>query len=299
LEVLADYLYQKFSLQDQGGQPDAPVTAAEAGASDEALEWLKSAPVSGPLELGQALPDVWDLLQPLALRHSVQFERQLENPPLFVVVHPVAFDQILLNLLSLAITRAPGSRIALSVERLAWAALISFQGTRPELGAQPIYEEKSQRLRIARQLVTMSKGTLEITEAAHGYSVKLALPCVDQLSVIAIDDNPDTLSLFQRYTVGTPYHLITTRDPEQILTLAEKSLPHAIVLDVMMPDVDGWKLLGRLRQHPLVYKVPLIVCTILPQQELALSLGASAFLKKPVTRPDFLAALDRQVALRE
>jgi CheY-like chemotaxis protein len=68
-----------------------------------------------------------------------------------------------------------------------------------------------------------------------------------------------------------------------------------IVLDVMMPRIDGWEMLGRLRSNRATSHVPVIVCTIMAQEELALSLGAAGFLKKPVTRQDFLAALDRQV----
>jgi len=72
-------------------------------------------------------------------------------------------------------------------------------------------------------------------------------------------------------------------------------VPQIIVLDVMMPQTDGWRVLSRLRQHPLTSNIPVIVCTILAQEALALSLGANAFLRKPVTRQAFLAALDRQV----
>ena len=61
----------------------------------------------------------------------------------------------------------------------------------------------------------------------------------------------------------------------------------------MMPQLDGWELLGRLRQHPRTSYIPIVVHTILPQEELALSLGASAFIQKPVTRQAFLAALDQ------
>jgi CheY-like chemotaxis protein len=65
---------------------------------------------------------------------------------------------------------------------------------------------------------------------------------------------------------------------------------------VMMPNVDGWELLGRLRQHPSTADIPVLVCTILPQETLALSLGASAFVRKPITRQVFLSALDHQLA---
>jgi CheY-like chemotaxis protein len=299
IEVLADYLYQHHGRQSRTGETADYDLADETTAISQDLEWLQITPVTRPLDLGQALPDVIELVQTLATRHAVRLEVQLEGAWPFVVVHPVAFDQILLNLVSLAITRAASSLITLAIERRGWEALIRVHGDKDPATSQPVYEGRSKRLQIARQLLEMSKGTLEIADEERAFAVRLTLPCIDQLTVMAVDDNPDTLSLFQRYTLGTPYHLVTTRDPEQLLALAEKSPPHAIVLDVMMPDIDGWKLLGRLRQHPRLHRVPLIVCTILPQQELALSLGASALLKKPLTRAEFLAALDQQVALSE
>jgi CheY-like chemotaxis protein len=67
----------------------------------------------------------------------------------------------------------------------------------------------------------------------------------------------------------------------------------------MMPGLDGFEALGRLKQHPNIGHVPVVVCTILDQEALARSLGADAFLKKPITRHDFLIALDAQVAGRE
>jgi CheY-like chemotaxis protein len=69
-------------------------------------------------------------------------------------------------------------------------------------------------------------------------------------------------------------------------------------MDVMLPGIDGWELLGRLREHPHMRAVPIIVCTILPQERMALALGAAAFIRKPASRETLLTALDQQVALR-
>lgn len=54
-------------------------------------------------------------------------------------------------------------------------------------------------------------------------------------------------------------------------------------------------MLQRLQQHPATAGIPIIVCTILAQREMAHLLGAAGFLKKPVAREEFLAALDQQV----
>jgi len=89
---------------------------------------------------------------------------------------------------------------------------------------------------------------------------------------------------------------VGTRHPSQALSMAQELKPQIIVLDVMMPGVDGWRVLAELRQHPQTGRIPIIVCSILPQEDVALSLGASGFARKPISQERFLSALDRQVA---
>ena len=64
-------------------------------------------------------------------------------------------------------------------------------------------------------------------------------------------------------------------------------------------DIDGWEMLGRLREHPQLEGIPILVCTILPQDKLALTLGAAGFVSKPVNRESLLEALNRQLAQQE
>lgn len=150
-------------------------------------------------------------------------------------------------------------------------------------------------LDLARQLAELCGGRLAHAGDEEPFDARLTLPSIEQLPVLVIDDNADTLQLLRRYAAGTRYHLATTQDPAQALSLADKVLPRIIVLDVMMPRVDGWKVLAQLRQHPSTGHTPIVVCTILPQEEMAFALGASGFIRKPVTRQAFLAALDRQI----
>ena len=66
----------------------------------------------------------------------------------------------------------------------------------------------------------------------------------------------------------------------------------------MIPEIDGWKMLGRISENPATRDIPVIICTVLPQEELAHSLGAVAFLKKPFNRHDFLSLLDPLVEMK-
>jgi CheY-like chemotaxis protein len=124
------------------------------------------------------------------------------------------------------------------------------------------------------------------------FPVRLMLPAFKPVVVLVIDDNQDILDLFQRYTHGTRFHLVGTRDPRRAVGLVEKHAPRGIILDVMMPEVDGWQMLGRLRRHPVTGHIPILICSIVSQEELANSLGARGFLRKPVTRKNLLDALE-------
>ena len=69
--------------------------------------------------------------------------------------------------------------------------------------------------------------------------------------------------------------------------------PDLIVLDVMLPDTDGWKLLIQLHEDPITRSIPVIICTVIREEELAYSLGAAHFLAKPVEPRQLVEALDQ------
>ena len=72
-----------------------------------------------------------------------------------------------------------------------------------------------------------------------------------------------------------------------------QQVPQILVIDIMMPGLDGWRLLGQLRHHPVTAPIPIVVSTIVSEKGLALSLGAVDFIQKPVSRRIFLTALDQ------
>jgi len=62
----------------------------------------------------------------------------------------------------------------------------------------------------------------------------------------------------------------------------------AVILDVMMPGLDGWEVLQTLRKTPRTSRIPVVVCSVFNDPQLALSLGATVFLPKPVSQGDIL-----------
>ena len=308
LETLAHQLWEQLDVERQ--RDEKP--------SYEDLAWLKDTPPENPTDLKRELPAVLELTRPLATQHGVHLALAVDDDLPQAAADPVAVRQTLISLLSAAIPRASSCQqvhvsaraldreVAIEVEceeapaarpgrlRVRPDGYVGTPG-KPARSSDRSSDSDAARLDMARQLADLCGGSLTVSDSGEGFSARLVVPALGQLPVLAIDDNAGTLRLLQRYTAGTRYRLVGTPDPEQALALAQELSPHIIVLDVMMPHVDGWEILGRLRQHPLTAHIPIVVCTILAEEELALSLGASAFVRKPVTRQAFLAALDRQI----
>ena len=319
LETLAHQLWEQLDVEGQRHEGTSQRdTTGETGVATrpdaatsttvyEDLAWLKDTPPQNPTDLKRELPAVLELTRPLATQHGVRLELTMDDDLPQAAADPVALRQTLLSLLSATIPRASSChQVHISARSLPREVAIEVgceeaPAARPDRSEPGVLtrvkssDSDAARLEMARQLADLCGGRLTISDSREGFSARLVMPALGQLPVLAIDDNAGTLRLLQRYAAGTRYRLVGTPDPEQALALAQELSPRIIVLDVMMPHVDGWEILGRLRQHPLTSHIPIVVCTILAEEELALSLGASAFVRKPVTRQAFLAALDRQI----
>ena len=114
-----------------------------------------------------------------------------------------------------------------------------------------------------------------------------------RLDVLVVDDKQDLFELFLRYLAGHPYQLRHAAGVDQGLRMAQDAPPDMILLDLMMPERDGWEFLQALRTDPTLAPIPVIVCSVLHEPELAFSLGAQHYLKKPVTADELVQTLER------
>ncbi len=145
-----------------------------------------------------------------------------------------------------------------------------------------------------RLLIRRQGGVLSVEEGPElDWLVDIRLPMGGQTRVLVIDDNPAILQLFERYLTPQHYEIIKANSGSEILSLIKESRPAVILLDVMMPNLDGWQILRSLKEDPDTARTPVIICSVLKEPELALSLGADAYLKKPVERLALLEQVER------
>ncbi len=121
----------------------------------------------------------------------------------------------------------------------------------------------------------------------------LELPAANQATILVVDDHEPAIRIIQRYLSQTNIQAIGLTDPTEIVSLARSLHPQAILLDIMMPGIDGWEILQKLKSDPETHAIPIIICSVWDQPDLAYSLGANGFLKKPISQPDLLAELNR------
>ncbi len=307
LRTLADHLWGNYRLEQATRHSVAPVShdgSPERAAPvavpsrEQEIAWLRQSLPSEPADLIQVVQSALNVVRPLSESLAVAVDCDLSEslPPL--AMQRDSLRQALLIMLTAAIRCAPGGRVRVRAETWRWEERVQIRAVRQGPIASVPSQEHLSTIAVARELVGLSGGTLEVTadeQDPEPFVARLILPTLEQVPVLVVDDHVDTLRLFEHYLARTRYRFIGLRDPQDLWAAVECQIPQAIVLDVMLPRIDGWELLGRLRAHPHTCDVPIIVCTILPQEQLALSLGAAGFLTKPVSRQALLAALDRQL----
>lgn len=305
---LAAYLWEQYRLgsrplyvvnleSDESGLSPEGVSEAEAD-----LDWLKDTHVIEPAGLSVVLAGTVNLLKPLAERYEVQIATKIDPNLPGLAVQPVALRQVLLNILNVAVQFQQQATIhvsaAESADRVEIQVWIEAAGVQEE-PPRSLSDDEQDNLRIARRIVEVYGGKLACTTEQQSFRVVFNLPVFQRCTLLVVDDNLDFIQLVERSLSGTRYRVVGERVPQLVIAAAEQHAPAIILLDVMMPGVDGWEILGRLREHPRTAEIGVIICTILPQEDLARSLGAADFLRKPITQDRLLAALERQMAIRE
>ncbi len=163
-------------------------------------------------------------------------------------------------------------------------------------------------LSICRNLIDMHHGRIGLlwSEPGKGSSFFFTLPLhapepeppaspnLERSPVVlAIDDDPQVISLYERYLQSHGYQVVALTDPLQAVQRVLEVKPVAITLDVMMPRRDGWQVLHELKSNPETRNYPVIICSILEEEEKGFNLGASDYLVKPFLEEDLIEAIHR------
>lgn len=269
----------------------APVEEPRAARlSSVQVEMARLEPHPRPIDVTVLLQQALQAVERLAGRQSVTLRASMPALPLVVSADPLLAQQVFINLLSHAVQQARPGELSLLLATDKEGISLALRYARSPASDVPLVD----------QLLLQLTGRLgwTLTEAAASQDVQqvtLHMPTGGP-TVLVIDDNEGLVELLDRFLTGQACRVLAATSGQEGLRLAQEMLPDAIILDVMMPEIDGWQLLQKLRAFPDTAATPVIICSVFNDPELAYSLGASLFLAKPVNREKVLRAL-RQLGI--
>jgi two-component system, OmpR family, alkaline phosphatase synthesis response regulator PhoP len=107
-----------------------------------------------------------------------------------------------------------------------------------------------------------------------------------QRTIMVVDDNPDIITIVKTILEGKGYSVLSASSGQELLNLLNNQKPDLIILDIMMPEMDGLEVLGRLKGVTETASIPVILLTAKVQYEDVLGgykLGADYYITKPFT----------------
>jgi DNA-binding response OmpR family regulator/anti-sigma regulatory factor (Ser/Thr protein kinase) len=110
--------------------------------------------------------------------------------------------------------------------------------------------------------------------------------------VLVIEDDPKAVDLLRIYLSEAGYAVETAKDGEEGLDKAKRLSPNAVILDVLLPKVDGWDFLSQMKADATTKDIPVIIVSIVDQKGKGFALGAAEYLVKPIKKESLLRALD-------
>ncbi|TAK20491.1 MAG: response regulator [Chloroflexota bacterium] len=237
------------------------------------------------IDPAEVLRGVVELLRPLCAERGVRLSLRLPVAAPIARGDRVALRQALLTVLGHVVRAIDAGGLDASLRAEAGQVVLAVGGA----GKAPAADRLG--LDEARPFVAALRGTLALVETGREWAVELALRPRERATLLVVDNNPDFIRLIERYLADTDWEAVGTPDAEQAYRLACERRPGVVLLDVVIPGRDGWDLLMQLKSTAETRDLPVIVCSVLNDPEIARSLGAAGYLHKPVSRAQLLEAL--------
>jgi CheY-like chemotaxis protein len=270
----------------EDAQPHSPATAFQAELSTLTLH-------QDVVELGELLQSAVKMVRALADRKRVSLHYQQLLQPIAITATPSIAKEMLIQLLSALIQQSSRRQLlVIRARQQGQYAEVRVSGD----GAGFAWESPLlQNALLMAQLLEMT--SIDRPSEAQNSEVMIrfnALPVsVASQPILIVEDNPGVSELYQRYLQGSPWRPTLLNNPAETFAKVQELRPAAIILDVLMPGVDGWSVLQALRATPELAHIPVIICSVINDPELATALGAAASLKKPLSRMELMEALQQ------
>ncbi len=283
IEAVATLLF--LTERQPGAVPEAGERSpAPASASAEPYEFLR---------LDDLLQAVLGLIDPLLSRKNVDVQVALPQQAPVAWANRTLVRQLLIAAITFAIHGDCGGLLSIQSDLVDHELRLSLTHYTSQ-PCEPAVSEDS--LLELRQLAQQAGFRVTIPDAGPtSMQVLLSIAADARQRVMMIDDNVDAIELTRRYLARTQFDLVAITRAEEALLQAQTLQPSCILLDVMMPGRDGWEVLALLKSHPATIHIPVVVCSVLRNPDLAYALGASAILPRPHTAAQLREMLEHLI----
>jgi CheY-like chemotaxis protein len=286
LQAIAAFLRDRWQMAavpvSRGTRQQLAATEAEYVASHL---WITA------IDLVEMLSALVTTLTPVAEENAIALHFHAPRGLPHVQADRVALRQIFLGLLSTALDRTPGGRLDVSVSQVDEGIDIQILAQAPIGVGRAVVPEPE--LYVIRRFVSALGGQLDVQgdERSGSWRATVTLPIVHRSVVLVLDNQPDFIGLVSRYLKEYPWEVIGASDVSQARALLRTRRPNVILVDVILPGEDGWDLLLALRSDSQTKEIPVIVCSVLYEPQVARALGAVGYLPKPISQQTLLEAI--------
>ena len=279
--------------------------------------------------VAEVFESVVNTIEPLAADKGITLVAE-PAADLRLTVDPAKFKQILINLLSNGVKFTPtGGNVTLLGKQVGTKVEVRVRDTGIGMTAADlklIFKEFKQLdqgpgrkqegtglgLALSRRFAELHEGTLDAVSApgvgstfilrlplegpraqAASASVPVAPADPSRPLLLVVEDNPEAAELLATHLIAGGFRVETARTGPEALLKARELRPVAITLDILLPELDGWEVLARLKHDAVTRDIPVVIASVVDNQGLGRALGAIDYLVKPIDPQSLLAKLER------
>jgi signal transduction histidine kinase len=276
--------------------------------------------------LQEALGHGLALVRERAARHGIGLGLEVAADVGPVRADELRIKQVIVNLLSNAVKFTPdGGRVEVRARTEGSEVLVMVTDTGTGVAAEDrerIFESFQQGgrrasttegtglgLTLCKRIVELHGGRIWVdSQLGVGSTFGFAIPAGTsapaaaadlpggadgERTVVVIDDDRRSIDLLTVYAEAAGLRVVSAYDGRHGVELVKALQPAIVVLDILLPGLDGWQVLESLKADPATAAIPVVVVSILDERGRGLALGAADYLVKPVSREGVLDALAR------
>jgi len=282
------------------------------------------------VSIEEVVSQVAATVEPLAAQKQIQF-KIVDGAAGEITADAGKVKQMLLNLASNAVKFTPeGGMVTIQTRRLPDSVEVSFTDTGIGIDKQDqerIFHEFQQvdsgvgrsqpgtglGLTLTRRFARLHGGDVRLeSESGKGSAFTITLPIqahgqetpapsisttrvpdASRPLVLVVEDDPAAAELLTRQLERAGFGTEVARSGGEAISKAIERKPAAITLDILLPDLDGWEVLTRLKREPATSEIPVVVVSVVDNPELGIALGALDYFVKPVPAKELINRLSR------